>query len=66
MAIHSFLCFPETAGKPLEEVEEIFALKTPAWKTKGGFAQGLEMEKGEHATEKYLQFALHKKEDVPV
>ncbi|CAL5872032.1 uncharacterized protein PFLUO_LOCUS6289 [Penicillium psychrofluorescens] len=62
MAIHSFLCFPETAGKPLEEVEEIFALNTPAWKTKGGFAQGREMEKGERITEKQLQFTLHKED----
>lgn len=62
MAIHSFLCFPETAGKPLEEVEEIFALKTPAWKTKGGFAQGRQMEKGERVTEKQLQFSLHKED----
>lgn len=62
MAIHSFLCFPETAGKPLEEVEEIFAFKTPAWKTKGGFAQGREMEKGERATEKQLQVVLHKED----
>lgn len=33
MAVHSFLCFPETAGKTLEEVEDVFAAKTPAWKT---------------------------------
>ncbi|KAK3388745.1 general substrate transporter [Sordaria brevicollis] len=43
MFIHVFFMFPETANKPLEEVEEIFddskpgAIKyigTPAWKTK--------------------------------
>lgn len=33
MAVHSFLCFPETAGKTLEEVEDIFASRVPAWKT---------------------------------
>ncbi|KAG4422956.1 hypothetical protein IFR04_003868 [Cadophora malorum] len=42
MFIHVFFLFPETAQKPLEEVEEIFAddtpgsikyLGTPAWKT---------------------------------
>lgn len=25
--------FPETAGKPLEEIDELFASKVPAWKT---------------------------------
>ena len=60
MAVHTFLCFPEAAGNSLEEVEEIFALNTPAWKTRGGFARGREMEKGERATEKQLQFVLHR------
>jgi len=42
MFIHVFFMFPETAGKPLEEVETIFddstpgsirLIGTPAWKT---------------------------------
>jgi hypothetical protein len=42
MFIHVFFMFPETAGKPLEEVEDIFddttpgsirLIGTPAWKT---------------------------------
>lgn len=42
MFVHVFFLFPETASKPLEEVEEIFDdntpgsikyLGTPAWKT---------------------------------
>jgi hypothetical protein len=33
MALHAFLAFPETAGKALEEVEDMFVAKIPAWKT---------------------------------
>jgi hypothetical protein len=33
MAVHAFLAFPETAGKALEEVEDMFVAKIPAWKT---------------------------------
>lgn len=33
MTIHVFLAFPETRGKTLEEVEEVFASNLPAWKT---------------------------------
>lgn len=36
MTIHVFLAFPETAGKSLEEVDEIFQNRTPAWKTQKG------------------------------
>lgn len=34
MFIHVFLCFPETSGKSLEEVEALFLQKVPAWKTR--------------------------------
>ncbi|KAI4718315.1 putative MFS glucose transporter [Aureobasidium sp. EXF-10727] len=34
MFIHVFLCFPETSGKSLEEVEALFQQKVPAWKTR--------------------------------
>ncbi|KAH0602874.1 uncharacterized protein H6S33_008524 [Morchella sextelata] len=33
MTIHVFFLFPETAGKSLEEIEEMFEDKTPAWRT---------------------------------
>ena len=36
MTIHIFLAFPETAGKTLEEVDEIFTSGIPAWKTRAG------------------------------
>ncbi|KAI9883573.1 MAG: Structural maintenance of chromosomes protein 1, partial [Watsoniomyces obsoletus] len=33
MTVHVFFLFPETAGKSLEEVEDMFLTKTQAWKT---------------------------------
>lgn len=49
MAVHVFFCFPETAGKPLEEIDEIFATNTAAWKTRVEFAAGRELEKGQRS-----------------
>ncbi|EST07988.1 General substrate transporter [Kalmanozyma brasiliensis GHG001] len=34
MTVHVALVFPETAGRSLEEVEEIFASGVPAWRTR--------------------------------
>lgn len=34
MTIHVFLLFPETKGKTLEEVEEVFESNMPAWRTR--------------------------------
>ena len=54
MTIHVFFLFPETAGKPLEEVNEMFEdpdgikyLGTPAWKTKNYYSTTMRMEHGE-------------------
>ncbi|KAF2758970.1 sugar transporter [Pseudovirgaria hyperparasitica] len=40
MFVHVFFLFPETAGKPLEEVEEMFLEGVPAWKTGVGLKGG--------------------------
>jgi hypothetical protein len=56
MAVHSFFVFPETAGKTLEEVEDMFLKKTPAWKTRVETARILAVEHGELSPEKLAQF----------
>lgn len=47
MTIHVFLAFPETAGKPLEEVDEIFEKKVPAWRTHVHTKRAMAAERGE-------------------
>jgi hypothetical protein len=54
MTIHVFFLFPETAGKPLEEINEMFEdpngikyLGTRAWKTKNYYSTTVRMEHGE-------------------
>lgn len=54
MTIHVFFMFPETAGKPLEEVNEMFEdpngpkyIGTWAWKTKNYYSTAARMEHGE-------------------
>jgi hypothetical protein len=34
MTVHVFLLFPETAGKSLEEIDELFNSNLPAWRNK--------------------------------
>ena len=57
MFVHVFFMFPETAGKPLEEVTQIFEdpngikyVGTPAWKTHVNRQIGLQEERGEMTT----------------
>lgn len=59
MFIHVFFMFPETAGKTLEEVEDLFTnpdglpyIGTPAWKTKITTKRAQLLEKGELDAEK--------------
>ncbi|KFY48808.1 hypothetical protein V495_01012 [Pseudogymnoascus sp. VKM F-4514 (FW-929)] len=33
MGLHVFFCFPETAGKTLEEIDSVFESRTPPWRT---------------------------------
>lgn len=50
MTVHIFFAFPETAGKTLEEVDEIFASGVPAWKTRkgcGALARDIEAVNGQ-------------------
>jgi hypothetical protein len=47
MLVHVFLMFPETAGRPLEEVTELFEKKVPAWKTGNTFSRTKRAERGD-------------------
>ncbi|KAK5732992.1 high affinity glucose transporter [Elasticomyces elasticus] len=54
MTFHVFFMYPETAGKPLEQVTHLFEdpsgikhIGTPAWKTKNYYSTSARMEKGE-------------------
>jgi len=54
MFVHVFFTFPETAGKPLEEVVAIFedpngipGIGTPAWKTRNSYGKTSRAERGE-------------------
>lgn len=46
MALHTFFLFPETAGKTLEDIEEMFMQGTPAWKTRVDFSNSQRAEQG--------------------
>jgi hypothetical protein len=59
MWIHVFLCFPETAGKPLEEVTAMFEdpkgmryIGTPAWKTRATTSTTSRLERGQDLEKK--------------
>lgn len=65
MTIHIFLCFPETAGKSLEEVEDMFLSDTKPWQTKVAYTTARKNEAGQGDVEKRLSFA-HSDKNVPV
>ncbi|THZ49637.1 putative MFS glucose transporter [Aureobasidium pullulans] len=59
MWLHVFFCFPETAGKPLEEVTAMFEdpsgiryIGTPAWKTSASTSITSRMERGQDLEKK--------------
>lgn len=56
MAVHAFFFFPETAGKTLEEVEDMFLSGTPAWKTRVNWKGIKAKERGEVELEKSGSF----------
>ncbi|KAF1954853.1 high affinity glucose transporter [Byssothecium circinans] len=47
MALHTFFVFPETSGKTLEDVEEMFLEGVPAWKTRVEYSSSRKVEGGE-------------------
>jgi len=57
MTIHVFFCFPETAGKTLEEVEEMFMSDVKPWNTHVDYHRVVKEEHGEVDTEKRLSYA---------
>jgi hypothetical protein len=59
MTIHTFFMFPETGGKPLEDVTAMFEdpngikyVGTPAWKTKNFTSTTRKLERGEGLDQK--------------
>ena len=72
MWVHVFFMFPETAGKTLEETEEMFTdpsgpkyIGTPAWKTKILTKRALAMEHGDLDDEKLAAIHEESPERVP-
>jgi sugar porter (SP) family MFS transporter len=53
MTVHVFFCFPETAGKTLEEVEDIFSSSVKPWNTKVEYQHVRKLEKGDIDPDKY-------------
>ncbi|KAF2863104.1 general substrate transporter [Piedraia hortae CBS 480.64] len=73
MTIHVYFMFPETAGKPLEEVTEMFEtpngikyIGVPAWKTKGYHSEATRLEKGEVSDKPADNAAIDHNEKVDV
>ncbi|KAF2124627.1 high affinity glucose transporter [Dothidotthia symphoricarpi CBS 119687] len=66
MAIHTFFCFPETAGKTLEDIEEMFLAGVPAWKTKTDFSNSRRAERGLVDSEKGMAYNAEKVENTDV
>lgn len=60
MAVHFFLLFPETAGKTLEEVEDMFLSGTKAWHTHVEYNKARGMETGAVDPEKYGSVVQHR------
>ncbi|KAI6859058.1 putative MFS glucose transporter [Hortaea werneckii] len=73
MFIHVFFMFPETSGKNLEDVTEIFEnpnglpyIGTPAWKTKNVFADTNRVARGEMPADKTASVEGHSEHEEKV
>jgi uncharacterized lipoprotein YehR (DUF1307 family) len=68
MFIHVFFCFPETAGKTLEDVDEIFTNNVKPWNTRVHYRDVRKMEAGDIQSEKIRaadQTATEKEAEAP-
>ncbi|KAJ9499016.1 high affinity glucose transporter [Exophiala xenobiotica] len=63
MTIHVFFCFPETAGRTLEEVDEIFSSNIKPWNTHVDFHRVRREEQGEVDLEKKLSLGGQHREN---
>ncbi|KAI6787593.1 hypothetical protein KC335_g18075, partial [Hortaea werneckii] len=73
MFIHVFFMFPETSGKNLEDVTEIFEnpnglpyIGTPAWKTKNVFADTNRVAHGDVSADKTASVEGHSEHEEKV
>lgn len=64
MAVHTFFMFPETAGKTLEDVEEMFLEGVPAWKTKVDYNNTKRAERGDLEKAAALEHSPERREDT--
>lgn len=62
MTIHVFFLFPETAGKTLEEVEDMFLSDVKAWNTHVEYDKVRREEHGDVDPEKRLSYAVHEEQ----
>jgi hypothetical protein len=63
MAIHAFFLFPETSGKTLEDIEEMFLSGVPAWKTRVEYSNVRRVEGGAIDKEKRFETSLERREE---
>ncbi|KIW15728.1 hypothetical protein PV08_05778 [Exophiala spinifera] len=65
MTIHVFFCFPETAGKTLEEVDELFSSGIKPWNTHVDFHRVRREEQGDVDMEMKLSIGGQHHENQP-
>lgn len=65
MTIHMFFMFPETAGKSLEEIEQMFLSSVKAWETRVPHKKASKIEAGENDVEGQSSSGLKDSETNP-